>query len=385
MISFRLGTLPVAIRPVFFLTVVVIGLIGPPRELASLLLWVAIVLVSVLLHELGHALSARRYGATAEIELFAMGGLTRWHRDPPVGPGGRVLIAAAGSAVGIAIGLIVFLVFRDNVRSFSPLVEQAIQDFVFVNLGWGILNWLPIRLLDGGHILAGLLEIWFPKSHERISRGVFMASSIALIGLALWLQQFWLAILFALFGFTGESQARTRPTPAAGESQASLEEIRRAFAAGEYQLAADEAAAMLPSLDSAEAKTTASNILIRALLAQGRALEASELLESAPEGFRPGPVDVGVLLLAAGRIKSSIQTLSAALTSGHRDALPPLVRAYEQAGAFTEAVSFLEQVSPELLDPQPVRALGEAAQRAGAPGDAAELRRLAIDLESQVL
>ena len=63
--------------------------------------WIAIVFVSILVHELGHALTARAYGAEVEIELNGVGGLTRWSiPSDRLGPGRRALVAAAGSAVG---------------------------------------------------------------------------------------------------------------------------------------------------------------------------------------------------------------------------------------------------------------------------------------------
>ncbi|MFQ5967836.1 MAG: site-2 protease family protein [Acidimicrobiia bacterium] len=375
MISFRLGTLPISVRPVFFLTAVFLGLVGF-RQPASLAIWVAVVFVSVLAHELGHALTARRYGAEAEIELFALGGLTKWHRDPPVSAGGRVVIAAAGSAVGITIGLVVLALFGDDLRSFSPILGTALFDLIWVNLGWGILNWLPIRMLDGGHILGGVLEIWFPKNHARIADVVFLASAVALIGIAIYLQLFWLAFLFALFGFSGQS-SRAKAVRRDDDLQARLVTARQALSSGEYETAEREARSLLRALSSADAQTTASRILVRALLSQGRVSEAAQLIESPPDGFHPGPADTGRVLLASGHLKPAIEMLSVAVAAGNTDALPVLVDAYGQAGTFTEAVAFFEQVAPEALRPEPLRALATEADRAGWSTDAAELRRLA--------
>ena len=77
--------------------------------------WTLAVFVAVLLHEAGHAFTARAYGsADVAITLFALGGYTTWVPKPSMGPGKRFLVSAAGSAVGIAVGaslILWFLVF----------------------------------------------------------------------------------------------------------------------------------------------------------------------------------------------------------------------------------------------------------------------------------
>jgi len=146
-IHFSIGPLPVQVQPTFLLIAIFLGL-RPGWTVPSLALWVGIVFVSVLAHELGHALAARHYGATVEIELFLMGGVTRWSRLD-LAPARRVLIAAAGSTVGIVIGLTTWALLGDAIGTSAPLLGQAIFDVIWVNLGWGVLNWMPIRMPSG--------------------------------------------------------------------------------------------------------------------------------------------------------------------------------------------------------------------------------------------
>ena len=71
----------------------------------SVVAWVAIVFVSILVHELGHALTARTMGAAVEIELNGVGGLTRWSVPASeFGPGRRALVAAPAHDSGTAGG-----------------------------------------------------------------------------------------------------------------------------------------------------------------------------------------------------------------------------------------------------------------------------------------
>jgi stage IV sporulation protein FB len=178
-IRLRIFGIPLQIGLSFLVVVVLLGfdprLLDPrfadSRDvlMARLAIWVGIVLVSVVAHELGHALTARRFGAEVSMRLYALGGLTAWSGDPRLfTPGRRVLIAAAGSAVGLAAGGLVHAAQVAGVlRPTGELAVYGVRVFVFVNVVWGLINWLPIRPLDGGHILSGVLEAASPAGGRR--------------------------------------------------------------------------------------------------------------------------------------------------------------------------------------------------------------------------
>ena len=183
MLSFSLFRIPVSIRGSFLLIATLLGFrLGDPVFIAS---WVALVFFSILIHELGHALVARSLGAEVEIELNGVGGLTRWNvRKDEFGPGRRALVAASGSAVGVAFGGLLWLV-ASQFGPYDRLAAFVIDRLIFVNLFWGLLNWLPIRPLDGGHLLISLLEKIAPDRAERLARVVFIATTAAALGVAI--------------------------------------------------------------------------------------------------------------------------------------------------------------------------------------------------------
>ena len=76
------------------------GSIGFDGSGSHLAIWVAVALVSVLGHELGHALAARRMGATASITLAGLGGLTRSTRAEPMGRTESAFLTVAGPLAG---------------------------------------------------------------------------------------------------------------------------------------------------------------------------------------------------------------------------------------------------------------------------------------------
>lgn len=215
MFAFRLFGIQVTVRPSFLLIAALLGLfrISDPMFVIS---WIAIVFVSILIHELGHALTARAYGAAVEIELNGIGGLTRWGMPSTrLGPGRRALVAAAGSAVGVLFGVVVWFVSA-QFGPYRGLTSYVIDNLIYVNVFWGLLNWLPIRPLDGGHLLLSLLERFAPNRGEAIARAVFLLTAGAGLYYGIVYDRLFIAVIagWLLFGeFASGSRADIRAVP----------------------------------------------------------------------------------------------------------------------------------------------------------------------------
>lgn len=178
--SFSLFGIPIKVNWSFLLMAAVLGFLGR-QEPTFIIAWVAIVFFSIVIHELGHALTARGMGAEVAIELNGLGGLTRWSVPPGAfGPGRRALVAGAGSAVGVAFGGVVWFV-ASQFGPYSGMTLYVINNLIWVNLFWGLLNWLPIRPLDGGHLVQSLLDKIAPSHADVIARVIFSVTA----GLAL--------------------------------------------------------------------------------------------------------------------------------------------------------------------------------------------------------
>ena len=193
LVRFRLLNIPVEVRPSFLLIAAFLGFSLNRVEL--ILAWVGVIFVSILVHELGHALTARHYGSEVAIELNGIGGLTSWTvPEEGVTPGRRALIAAAGSATGLLFGGLVWIV----AAPFGPypgIAGFALSNLVRVNVFWGLLNWLPIRPLDGGHLFSSLLERIAPRRGDTIADVVFFVTAAAGVILAIYYQLIFAAIL----------------------------------------------------------------------------------------------------------------------------------------------------------------------------------------------
>jgi Zn-dependent protease len=124
---------------------------------------------SVLLHEISHALTARKFGLPVRgISLHFLGGHTEIERDSPT-PGRDILISAAGPIVSLAVGGVAFVAYE--------LVEQPIAEYIlfglyFANVVVGVFNLLPALPLDGGHILRAV--VWKVTGDEH--RGTVVAA-----------------------------------------------------------------------------------------------------------------------------------------------------------------------------------------------------------------
>ena len=192
-LRFSVARIPVIVQPSFFVVAALIGLqLGTYQAVVA---WVGIVFFSILIHELGHALTARRYGSEVAISLNVIGGLTSWTMpEGGLTPGRRAAVAAAGSGVGLIFGLLVWLVTQVS-GPVSGLTAFVVSNLIWVNVGWGLLNWLPIRPLDGGHLFTSLMEKVSPRHGPRIADFVFLGTAAAGLALALYLGLIFAALI----------------------------------------------------------------------------------------------------------------------------------------------------------------------------------------------
>ena len=216
MFQLRLLDIPVRIQPWFFLTAVLIGWYdGMP--LTYLAAWVAVVLVGVLLHELGHALAGRAFGFSPHIELHGFGGLTGWQGGGQLTNLRDVLISVAGPAVGIVVGLISLGFMISVAPPNGTFTHFLLLSLVWVNLGWAVLNLLPILPLDGGRVAGAVAaRLWGPAGR----RGARWASIVLTAALVVWAAlagQIWIAIIgvfLALSNWQALNAGRRATAPA---------------------------------------------------------------------------------------------------------------------------------------------------------------------------
>lgn len=158
MLRFTLFGFPVLIHWIFWLNTALMGgaiSADTQGEFRRVLGWVVAVFVSILIHELGHALTMRNYGdRRVGIVLFAFGGLAQGSRR--LTRNEDIMVSAAGPALQILVGLAVGWALTLWPPS-SPWVWETLDAFTVVSIFWALLNLVPVMPLDGGRLCAAYL------------------------------------------------------------------------------------------------------------------------------------------------------------------------------------------------------------------------------------
>jgi len=242
--------------------------------------WLVVVFISVLFHELGHALIGRRFGLSPQITLYSMGGLTSWSEVIEISPAKHLAISLAGPTAGFLLGGICFVAGPTLLRAMpSELFTVAYRDLIWVNIGWGIFNLLPILPLDGGHVLV-TLEGWLTRKRDQIiSHAISLLACFALMYLAFTLRSSWVAILGIWFAYSNATFLLNRLKASRDNKlESKLEEAQKAITAGNLDAALDISSEIQKKALTDRMRREASRLLIFIFIKQNRHQEAEEEL-----------------------------------------------------------------------------------------------------------
>jgi Zn-dependent protease len=228
-LRFRLLNIPVRVNPWFWIVMLFISRNASDptgRSLMPVFVFVACAFVSILVHEFGHALSARGVGREpGGIVLYGMGGLC-FYENGGLSPLARVLILAAGPGAGFALlGLVLGLAKTQfgiepadamalidvgsgdagravfTLMNRSPALFFGLHFLLYINFWWGVFNLLPIWPLDGGQITGVVLGVVNPRQGTRWAHIVALFTAG---GIAVWFasrDQFLMAVWVGYFGY----------------------------------------------------------------------------------------------------------------------------------------------------------------------------------------
>jgi len=205
MFRFQIFGIPVQVQPFFWIVLFFLG--GGLREqswnalgLLEVALFVLAGFLSIMVHELGHALTGKAFGAPTAITLHGFGGYASF----PSGSFSRkqnFAVTFAGPAAQIALGLAT-LVLHFFLRMPSPALGGFVADLAWISLVWAVLNLLPVVPLDGGHLVLSALG----PARIRVTLWISFVAAI-LAALALLLLSGGRSIMFPIFlaGFAFEN------------------------------------------------------------------------------------------------------------------------------------------------------------------------------------
>lgn len=228
-LNFNLVGIPVRVHPLFWLIAVLLG--SSSNNILQILIWVLVVFISILIHEMGHALAFRQYGQSSQIILHPSGGLTvpvsiPWGGRSSVrvgfSPSQQIFISLAGPFAGflfaglITIGVIfsggsivttyLFGLIPLPLTALMPfggsILNALASTFLQVNIFWGLFNLLPVYPLDGGNVIRFLLLQLDPLNGIRKSLWIsVVVGGFTAVASLLFLHSIYTAFLFAFLAF----------------------------------------------------------------------------------------------------------------------------------------------------------------------------------------
>ena len=217
-LRFSLLGIPVRVSPWFWLASALMG--SGLKDPKLTLIWVAVVFVSILVHEFGHALTIRAFGAYPLVVLYHFGGLAITTGQRRISPQRELLILLAGPGAGLLLGGLTMLgiklahhqvaVIFGGPTLIFPAFEQfdnfylnnTLYFLLQVNIWWSLVNLLPIYPLDGGQACYQVLTM--NRAPEALvvtlKVSIVAAIAVALYGAAV-LKDYYLAFFFAYLAY----------------------------------------------------------------------------------------------------------------------------------------------------------------------------------------
>jgi Zn-dependent protease len=178
-LHFQIAGFPVRIHPWFWFVGILLGISDYDARPVEVLIWIMTMLVSILIHELGHAVAIRHFGWSPRIVLYSLGGLAIYdssesysysYNPNEENPKVKIAISAAGPIAGFLFAAVVIalvwasgnevrfgwggpLGFHWQITGLENLKTLIlVRDLIFINVFWGLVNLLPVFPLDGGQI-----------------------------------------------------------------------------------------------------------------------------------------------------------------------------------------------------------------------------------------
>ena len=308
-LKFRIAGIPVRVDPTFLIIIGIFGYIsqpvGQPFQWSIVVAWLVIAFISILFHELAHAIVFRHYGIRPSISIQGLGGLTTGSGD--LSPGQHVFVSLAGPlSVLILIGLPAAWIWHTGSVT-SELGRQVLDVVLFINIGWSVLNLLPILPLDGGNVAMSLLDLSTKGRGRRPAEilSIVVAAALGLVALAI--GQIFIAMFMGVFAFMNiGSLSRVKQQQMGDE----LVYAQRALVEHRPADAEQVANTVLARRPSGPTLRTASELLGWARLWQGDQPGAEAAVTRYAHAGAPTAAFRAAQALAAGRLVEGVSVMT---------------------------------------------------------------------------
>jgi Zn-dependent protease/predicted transcriptional regulator len=188
-----------------------VGGLGPTATLLGLML-VVLVFVIVAVHELGHALMARRFGVhTREILLLPIGGIASLERMP-ARPAHELAIAIVGPAINLVIAGLLWAGIslaggETDIRDVTTLGEAFVTQLLWINIVLAVFNLIPAFPMDGGRVLRALLSMRLGRERATDVAAGLGKTFAVLLGVVGLFYNPWLVLIAVVIWFGARHEA----------------------------------------------------------------------------------------------------------------------------------------------------------------------------------
>lgn len=290
---FKLRGIPVFVS-FWYLLLMAFFSMGIGRDLGGAYagIFIGVVTLSLLVHEFGHGLVARRYGLRPSILLHGWGGLCA--HQPAQRDRHDALIIAMGPGAGLLLGLVtwgVSLALDPAWLAARPMLEFFISQMIWVNFVWTFINLVPMWPLDGGQLFnIGLKQKLSVAKTHRATHMVGLGIALLAVLFALNYGFFFGAILAGLLAYENLSRLRSAPqvrgeapTLASAHASELYQQAIDAMARHDWEEAARLGHMMRTESLSKDQLEQAWELLAVATTNKGEYAEALRYIERAPD------------------------------------------------------------------------------------------------------
>ena len=284
------GKIPIQIYPLFYVMVFAISMINSNFQVFGAILWAFVIFFSLIVHELGHALTAIACGQRASIDLVGFGGITRRH-GPPLKPLQEFIIVLNGPLAGFILGTLSYYTYLSFGPSLPIVGQEILQISAFANFFWTVLNLLPVQPLDGGHLLRITLEGFFGLRGLKSALFLSFLSSLGLSIAFFILHMSLIGAFFLMFTFESYRAWKASLVMTSQDNNKSLQQFfknaEKDFHKGHLSYAQEKLNVVRKEAQKGVLYTSATLLLARILHAQGHHEEAYQRLQECRKDLPP--------------------------------------------------------------------------------------------------
>lgn len=195
---FKFLNIPVQISPSFWIFLLFFTNIYQDPSLEAVILGIVLIL-SLLVHEYGHAMTAYYFGKSPEITLEAFGGNAKYN-NYGITPKQKFLITLNGPLFESFLIVLSYYFLKQNFFE-NHYIRFFLYATMRLNILWCLFNLIPLKPLDGGHLLHYFLEKKFGEKGEKICAVIGISSAVALAPYFYFQNLFFFSIFLGILAF----------------------------------------------------------------------------------------------------------------------------------------------------------------------------------------